>query len=74
MEAREKERRVYIRNAVVCFVCTAICIGIDIKNFYTAGGFYVNTNIIVSFVLYILLIFAGIRAVKQAKKCRNEKK
>lgn len=68
MNADGKEKRMYIRNAVVCFVCTAVCIGIDIRNFYNAGGFYFSWNFAISIVLYILLIAAGIRAVKKAKE------
>lgn len=58
----------YIRNALVCFACTAVCISIDIRNFIQAGHFYINWNIGLSFALYIVLIFMGIRAVKKAKE------
>ena len=68
MNADSKEKRMYIRNAVVCFVCTAVCIGIDIRNFCIAGRLYFNWNLAISIVLYILLIIAGIRAVKKARQ------
>lgn len=66
MNSRKRERRSYIRSAVLSFGCTAVCIGIDIYNFIRAGRIYVDWKIAVSVVIYILLIFLGIRAIKKA--------
>jgi hypothetical protein len=70
-EKKERqERRIYIRSAVICFACTAVCIGIDIRNFIYAGHFYFNWNIGISIVIYILLILCGIRALRKAKTAK----
>lgn len=70
MDSNEKQRRLYVRNALICFACTASCIGIDIRNFIQAGQFYFNWNIGLSFALYIVLIFLGIRSIKKARKMK----
>ncbi len=67
MDSESKQRRVYIRNAVICFVCTAVCIGIDIRNFIKAGHLYFNLEIGISCLLYVLLIFMGVRAIRKLK-------
>jgi hypothetical protein len=72
MDSKNKERRRYIRSAVVCFVCTAVCIGIDVRNFIYAGHIYFNWNIGFSIVMYIVLILCGIWALKKAKDKNNE--
>ncbi|MCR5690659.1 MAG: hypothetical protein K6G62_00365 [Eubacterium sp.] len=71
MDADTRQRRTYIRNAILSFVITGICIGIDIKSFYINGGFYMNWKMAVSFVLYGLLIFMGIRAIKKARDLKK---
>jgi len=71
MDAETRQRRTYIRNAILSFVITGICLGVDIKSFYVNGGFYMNWKMGVSFVLYALLIFMGIRAIKKAKDLKN---
>lgn len=70
MNANEKQRRIYTRNALVCFACTAVCIAIDIQNFMRVG-FYFNWNIGLSFALYIVLIILGIRAVKKSRELKK---
>ena len=67
MDSETKQRRVYIRSAVVCFLCTAVCIGIDVRNFIRAGHLYLNLQIGISCLLYALLIFMGIRALRKAR-------
>lgn len=67
MDSDTKQRRIYIRNAVICFLCTAICIGIDIRNFIKAGHLYFNIEIGISCLLYALLIYMGIRAVRKLR-------
>jgi hypothetical protein len=68
-ESKEKERRVYMRNALVCFACTAVCIAIDIRNFINAGHFYFTWGLALSCVIYLLFILMGIRAIKKWKEC-----
>lgn len=68
MDSESRQRRVYIRNAVICFVCTIVCIGIDIWNFIKAGHLYFNLEIGISCLLYVLLIFMGIRAIHKLKR------
>ena len=68
MDSESKQRRVYIRNAAVCFICTAVCIGIDIRNFIKAGHLYFNIEIGISCLLYALLIFMGIHAIRKIKR------
>ena len=41
---------------------------IDIRSFWRHGGFYMTWQLAVSFVLYVILIFMGIRAVKKARE------
>ena len=68
MDFEAREKRKYIRNALLSFVCTAVCIGIDIRSFWRHGGFYMTWQLAVSFVLYVILNFMGIRAVKKARE------
>lgn len=67
MDSVTKQRRIYVRNAMICFLCTAICIGIDIRNFIKAGHLYFNLEIGISCLLYALLIYMGIRAVRKLR-------
>lgn len=72
MNSREKQKRIYIRNALLSFICTAVCIGIDIRSFVLAGRVFFNWKLGVSYVLYIILIAMGIRAVIKAKQLNAE--
>lgn len=72
MNSNEKQKRMYIRNAILSFVCTAVCIAIDIRGFLAAGHLYFNWKLGVSYVLYIALIAMGIRAVKKARQLSRE--
>lgn len=74
MNSAEKQKRVYIRNALLSFICTAICIFIDIRNFVSAGHIFFNWKLGVSYLLYIALIFMGIRAVIMARRLGKEEK
>lgn len=67
MDSDTKQRRIYVRNAMICFLCTAICIVIDIRNFIKAGHLYFNLEIGISCLLYALLIYMGIRAVRKLR-------
>ena len=49
MDFEAREKRKYIRNALLSFVCTAVCIGIDIRSFWRHGGFYMTWQLAVSF-------------------------
>lgn len=53
MDFEAREKRKYIRNALLSFVCTAVCIGIDIRSFWRHGGFYMTWQLAVSFVLCV---------------------
>lgn len=68
MNASDKQRRSYYRSAMICFICTAVCIGIDIRDFWYAGQIYFTWKTGVSFALYVLLILMGIRALHKARK------
>lgn len=68
MDANEKQRRLYIRNALICFACTAVCISIDIRTFIQEGHFSLNWNTGLSFALYIVLILMGVRAIKKYRE------
>lgn len=72
MNSRDKQRHLYIRNAALSFGCTAVCIGVDIRNFIMAGHFYLNWNIGISIVIYVVLIMLGIRAVKKIRELKKE--
>lgn len=72
MNWNEKQKRIYIRNALLSFICTAVCIGIDIRSFVLAGRVFFNWKLGVSYVLYIILIAMGIRAVIKAKQLNAE--
>lgn len=59
MDFEAREKRKYIRNALLSFVCTAVCIGIDIRSFWRHGGFYMTWQLAVSFVLYVIFDLYG---------------
>lgn len=61
MDFEAREKRKYIRNALLSFVCTAVCIGIDIRSFWRHGRFLYDVAAGGTFVLYVILIFMGIR-------------
>ncbi len=68
MNSNDMKRHSYIRNAFVCFICTAVCIAMDVRNFIDAGGFYWDWNIGLSIVLYVVLIGLGIRLIRKSKQ------
>lgn len=72
MNSNEKQKRMYIRNALLSFICTAVCLVIDIRGFVLAGHLYFNWRLGVSYLLYIVLIAMGIRAVKKARELGRE--
>ena len=72
MNSRERQRRVYIRNAMLSFICVAVCLVIDIRSFVLRGGIYFTWQLGISYVLYVLLVFLGIRAVKKAREYKKE--
>ncbi len=72
MNSKERQKHIYIRNALLSFLCTAVCIGIDIRSFVLAGRIFFNWKLGLSYVLYIILICMGIRAVMKAKQLKEE--
>ncbi len=72
MDSREREKRAYIRNAMVSFICVIVCLSVDIRSFIRVGRVYFTWHLGVSYILYALLIFMGIRAVKKARSIGKE--
>jgi len=72
MDSKTQQHRLYIRNALICFVCTAVCIVIDVRHFITVGKFYFNWQLGLSFVAYILLTLWGIRNFLKARNLKKE--
>lgn len=70
MDSREKLRRVYIRNAILSFVCTFVCIIIDIRAIVVQHESILTWKMGVSVLLYILLIIMGTRAIKKIKELK----
>lgn len=71
MEARDKIKRMHLRNAFVCIICVIVCIVIDVRRFLNVG-LYINWQLIVSFALYIVLIVLGIRSFFKYLKMKKE--
>lgn len=72
MDSNTRQRRIYLYNAVVCFVCTAVCIGIDIHKIITTGRIELSPELGISCALYALLIFLGIRAIRKYRNFNSE--
>lgn len=72
MDSNTKQKRTYVRSALICFACTAVCIGIDIRNFIRAGHLYFNFEIGVSIIMYAMLIFMGVRAIRKSKEVQDQ--
>lgn len=73
LDSETRQRHMYARNALICFGVTAACIVIDIKNFISAGRFYLDWKIGFSFVLYIVLAAMGVRALKKLQEIKKKK-
>ena len=72
MDSKTQLQRTYTRNSLVCFVCTAVCIIIDVRHFISVGKFYFSWQLGLSFVAYILLIIWGIRNFIKARNLKKE--
>ena len=72
MDSKTQQHRTYIRNALICFVCTAVCIVIDVRHYIAMGKFYINWQLGLSFLAYILLILWGIRNFIKARNLKKE--
>ena len=66
--SKEKETHVYYRNAVVCFVCVAVCLFFDVRKYIHLGYFTVDFEFVISLLLYALLIVMGIFSIRKARK------
>lgn len=69
----ERESSMHYRTALVCFVCIALCIYLDVQKYMRAGSFYLDWNFAFSILLYLVLLFLGIRALRKGKKGKEEK-
>lgn len=64
----ERESSMHYRTALVCFVCIALCIYLDVQKYIRAGSFYLDWNFALSILLYVVLAFLGIHALRKGKK------
>lgn len=69
--SNERESGMHYRTALMCFVCLALCIYLDVQKYMRAGAFYMDGSFAVSILLYIVLVVLGIRAFFKGKK-KNE--
>lgn len=72
MNSKEKEIRLYYRNAVVAIVCVAVAVFYDVQKFVRTGHLNMDWKFFVSILLYILLIVVAIIEIKKAKKAKKE--
>lgn len=63
----QREKQTYFRSAAVCFVCVAACIFLDIRKFLSAGHLIIDWEFGISLLLYVVLIFLGIRSIRKGK-------
>ncbi len=63
----ERESGSYTRAALVCFVCIIACLVLDVKK-YIRYGFSLDWDFALSIVLYLILIFLGVRAFRKGRK------
>lgn len=68
----ERENRLHYRTALVCFVCIALCIYLDVQKYMRAGSFYLDWSFALSILLYLVLLFLGVRALRKGKKEQEE--
>lgn len=72
MESQNKTLRVYQRNVLISFLCVAVCISIDIRNYIQNGNITFTWQLAVSIIVYILLIHMGIRSIKRIHEIRQK--
>lgn len=68
----ERESSMHYRTALVCFVCIALCIYLDVQKYIRAGSFYLDWNFAFSILLYIVLAVLGIRSLRKGKKRKRD--
>lgn len=66
--SKERETRVYYRNAFVCFACVGVCLFFDIRKYIHLGHFEADSSFFISLILYALLIVMGIFSIRKARK------
>lgn len=67
-QSEQRERRSYTRAAMICFACVIICLVFDIQKFYKAGHIIFDLEFFISIIVYVLLVFLGIRSLRKGKK------
>lgn len=72
MDSQNKTLRVYQRNVLISFLCVAVCIGIDIRNFIQNRSITFTWQLAVSIIVYILLILMGIRSIKKIREIKRK--
>ena len=65
--SNEREVHSYYRTAFVCFLCLAACLFFDIRKYILASRILFDVEFFVSLLLYVLLIFLGIRSIRKGK-------
>ena len=70
--SKEREARSYQRAAVICFICVAVCLFYDIRRYVLAGRIVFDVEFFISLLLYVVLIFLGIRSVRKGRKRKME--
>lgn len=66
--SNEREKQSYYRTACVCFICIAACLFFDIRKFISAGHIILDWELGISLILYVLLLFLGIRSIHKGKE------
>ena len=70
--SNEREVHSYYRTAFVCFLCLAACLFFDIRKYILAGRILFDVEFFISLLLYVLLVFLGIRSIRKGKRRKQK--
>lgn len=68
----ERESSMHYRAALICFICIALCVYLDVQKYIRTGAFSFDLNFLISVLLYFVLLFLGIHSLRKGKKKRRE--
>lgn len=68
----ERESSMHYRTALVCFICIALSVYLDVQKYMRMGAFSFDLNFFVSLLFYFVLLFLGIHSLRKAKRKKEE--